>query len=200
MMRAKARLKVEGRAKPIENVFVVVAYIIADCKAKTRVNGGPPTSASRRKSLGNCEEEEDQESPQNVQLDMVDLEKPCHRCHMHLGSRRQGFQDTQRCAAGRLGTPAMVIAETKSLHSLIVGTGGKSSLTFCSKRIPGQQHVSKPLSSAKGCSSVNFPVCGVCQKFGEYDQHLPRTAPQCDASSEEECQPDGVPLVRRVVV
>ena len=59
-MRAKARLKVEGRAKPIEIFFVVVAYIIADCKAKTRVNGGPPTSASRRKSLGNCEEEEDQ--------------------------------------------------------------------------------------------------------------------------------------------
>ena len=51
----------------------------------------------------------------------------------------------------------------------------------------------KSVSSAKGCFSVNFPVCSVCQKLGVYSQQLPMTAPQSDISSEGEVQPDEIP-------
>ena len=40
----------------------------------------------------------------------------------------------------------------------------------------------------KGCLSVNFPVCSVCQKLGVY-QRLPIKATQCDISSEGEDRP-----------
>ena len=49
------------------------------------------------------------------------------------------------------------------------------------------------LESAKGCTSVNFPACSVCQKLGVHSQQLPTTAPQCDISSEGEGQPDEIP-------
>ena len=56
----------------------------------------------------------------------------CHRCHLFPGSRRQGPQGTQRCAAGSFENIAMATtAETaKSPLSSIVGIGGMSSLTF----------------------------------------------------------------------
>ena len=40
----------------------------------------------------------------------------------------------------------------------------------------------------KGCLSVNFPVCSVCQKLGVY-QRLPLEAPQDHISSEGEDRP-----------
>ena len=39
--------------------------------------------------------------------------------------------------------------------------------------------------AVKGCLSVNFPACSVCQKLGVY-RRLPMKAPQCDISSEGE--------------
>ena len=40
---------------------------------------------------------------------------------------------------------------------------------------PWAWNAPKSISSAKGCTSVNFPACSVCQKFGVYSQQLPIT-------------------------
>ena len=40
---------------------------------------------------------------------------------------------------------------------------------------------------------MNFSVCSVCRKLGEY-QHLPIKAPQYDISSQGEDRPDEVPI------
>ena len=54
--------------------------------------------------------------------------------------------------------------------------------------------VPKSLSSAKGCSSVGFLVCHVCQKFGVNNQFVPIAGPQCDLPSGKECQPETEPI------
>ena len=58
---------------------------------------------------------------------------------------------------------------------------------------PLVRNAPKPVPSVKGCLSVNFPVCSVCQKLGVY-QHLPTEAPQYDISSEGEGRLDEVPF------
>ena len=85
----------------------------------------------------------------------------------------------------------MEITETKSLHSLIVGIGSMSSLTFCSKWILGHKTHRSLYPSVKGCLSVTFPACSVCRKLEVY-QHLPIEDPQYDISSEGEGRPDEV--------
>ena len=50
------------------------------------------------------------------------------------------------------------------------------------------QNEPKFVSSAKGCFSVNFPICSACQKLGVHNQHLPITAHQYDIRSEGECR------------
>ena len=82
----------------------------------------------------------------------------------------------QRGFARSFGNLAMRITETKRIYSLIVGMGNKNSSTLCNK----------------GCLSVNFPVCSVCQKLGVYSQQAPITAPQYDISSKGEGQPDEI--------
>ena len=54
MIRLKTTPKVGGRTTPTKDVFVCgrICHIRADCRAKTRVNGGPPKSATRRKGVG----------------------------------------------------------------------------------------------------------------------------------------------------
>ena len=86
----------------------------------------------------------------------------CRRCHLFLGSRRQGFHVTQKCVAGSFENMAMTT--TAETAKIVVGIGGMSSLTFCSMRTVGHS-VNRRLSSAKGCLSVNFPICSVCQKI-----------------------------------
>ena len=82
----------------------------------------------------------------------------CHRCHLLPGSRRQG------CTVGGFRNIAMatIVEMAKSLLSLIVGV---SSLTFLQQADPWAQKAPKFLSGAKGCQSVNFLVCSVCQKL-----------------------------------
>ena len=54
------------------------------------------------------------------------------------------------------------------------------------------QNVPKSVSSAKGCLSVNFPMC--VKNYVFHDQQLSITAPQYDISREGECRPDEVPI------
>ena len=53
---------------------------------------------------------------------------------------------------------------------------------------PWARNAPKSEPDVKGCLSVNFPACSVCQKLEVY-QRLPMKAPQCDISSEGEDRP-----------
>ena len=53
---------------------------------------------------------------------------------------------------------------------------------------PWARNAPKVEPDVKGCLSVNFLACSVCQKLGVY-QRLPIKAPQHDISSEGEDQP-----------
>ena len=50
---------------------------------------------------------------------------------------------------------------------------------------PWARNALKSVPDVKGCFSVNFPVCSVCQKLGVY-QRPSIKAPQYDISSEED--------------
>ena len=53
---------------------------------------------------------------------------------------------------------------------------------------PWARNAQKSVPDVKGCFSVNFPACSVCQKLGVY-QRLPIKAPQYEISSEGEDRP-----------
>ena len=58
---------------------------------------------------------------------------------------------------------------------------------------PWARNAPESVPDVKGCLSVNFPVCSVCQKLGVY-QRLPNKAPQYDISSDGEDRPDEIPI------
>ena len=78
----------------------------------------------------------------------------------------------------------MKITKTKRIHSLIVGMGSKK-FDALQQMYPWARNAPKSLPLVKGCSSVNFTACSVCQKLGLY-QRLPSKTPQYDIFSEEE--------------
>ena len=53
-----------GEGKPDKKCFRCghTGHMRADCNAKTHVNGGPPQSAPKRRTVGNCEEEKNKKS------------------------------------------------------------------------------------------------------------------------------------------
>ena len=129
-----------------------IGHTRADCRAKTHRHGGPPKAAPKGKGIGSCEEEE-QETSQNVPLGTIDL-----------GS-----------------------FEVLSDHGDTEEDGEESSFFDCQdeqsdvlqQADPWARNAPNSLSSAKGCTSVNFLACSVCQQ-------LPITALQCDISSKGE--------------
>ena len=82
----------------------------------------------------------------------------------------------------------MKIIETKRIHSLIVGIGKQEQFDVLQQMDPWARTLRKSVPDVKGCFSVNFPVCSVCQKLELY-QRLPIKAPQYDISSEGEDRP-----------
>ena len=94
----------------------------------------------------------------------------------------------QKRFAGSFGNLALKITETKSIHSLIVWIRSKNSSMLCNKMDPWARNAPKSEPDVKGCFSVNFLVCSVCQKPEVY-QCLPIQASQYDISSEGEDRP-----------
>ena len=66
--------------------------------------------------------------------------------------------------------------------------GSKNSLTLCNRWILGHETHRSFVPDVKGCLSVKFPACSVCQKLGEY-QRMPIKATQCGISCEGEDRP-----------
>ena len=215
---SKGNTKGGGRSKTDQESFGCgrVGHIRADCRATTDVNGGPPKSAPRGKGVRNCEEEE-QGFSQDVPLGIIDLGllKYCQitatawKTILLLMNPQKNSQVPGSRGQGQQGT------QTGSFCNIAMATAAEESPFFdCWDWRCGQsdtlqqtdtsaQNVPTSISSAKGCLSVNFPHCSVCQKLGVHSQHLPITAPsppppppssQYDIPSEGECRPDEVPL------
>ena len=74
MIRPKAQPKVEEKGRTDKECFRCgrIGHIRADCRAKTHLDGGPPKSAPKGKSAGNCEDER-QETSQHLPLETIDL-------------------------------------------------------------------------------------------------------------------------------
>ena len=118
-------------------------------------------------------------------LPTVNPQPLCHRCHLFLGSRRQGPQGTRKCAVGDFSTLAIaMIAEVQSVLSQIAGREGVQEHSDLFAAIGHLDTVWTEVSvRCKGCSSVNSPACRVCQKLGSL----------CDIPSGKECQSDTAP-------
>ena len=161
---SKGNTKGGGKGRTDKEGFFCgrIGHIRADFRAKTHINGGLPKSAPNGKGVGNCEEE-DPEISQNVTLGIIDLGS-FEVLSDHGDAEDDGdvgefseeatknmppppvaswFKTTEtskhNCIAGSFGNLAMETAETKSLHSSIVGMGSTSSMMFCSKWILGHE-------------------------------------------------------------
>ena len=77
----------------------------------------------------------------------------------------------------------MKITKTKR-----VGIGSKKQFDALQQMDPCARNAPKSVPDVKGCLSVNFPACSVCQKLGVY-RLLPIKAPQYDIFSEGEDRP-----------
>ena len=115
-----------------------------------------PKICAQGKSVGNCEDEET-ETSQNVALGTIDFGS--FEVSSDHGDDMDGDESTfettemmpplpldswfrgQRRFSGSFGNLAMKITETKRIHSLIVGMGGKNSSTLCSKVCPRLERV-----------------------------------------------------------
>ena len=117
-------------------------------------------------------------------LPTVNPQPLCHRCHLFLGSRRQGppglnphnSNDRRGAECPFSNCRARRGARATSLQQLDPWTVCTEVSVRC-----------------KGCSSVNSPACRVCQKLGVYGQFVSIAASVCDVSSGKECQPDTAP-------
>ena len=82
----------------------------------------------------------------------------------------------------------MKITKTKRTHSLICWDGKQEQFDALQHMDLWARHAPKSEPDVKGCLSVIFPACSVCQKLGVY-QRLPIKAPQYDISGEGEDRP-----------
>ena len=210
---SKGNTKGGGKGRTDKECFRCgrIGHLRADCRATTHINGGQPKSAPKGKGVGTCEEEDPEchrgssiwgplrccqttVTPKMMVMLMNSEKKPqelCHRRHLPLGSIRQRLQSMMKCIAGSFGNLAMETAETKSLHSSIVGKHEQSDVV--QQVNPWARNAPKSVPSVKSCLSVNFHVCSVCQKLGVY-QHLRSRVPQYDISSEGEGRSDEIPV------
>ena len=150
-------------------------HIRVDCRAKTHVNGGPPKSAPKGKSVGNCEDEET-ETSQNVPLRTIDLGS---FEELQPGS---WFKRTET-SCGKFRKPCNEDHQDEDDPFFDCGDGKQEQFDALQQMDPWARNAPKSVPDVKGCLSVNFPACSVCQKLGVY-QRLPMKAPQYDMSSE----------------
>ena len=158
---SKGNTKSGGKGRTDKECFRCgrIGHIRADCRAKTRIDGGPPKIFTQRKR---CRKLRGRGARNITEVHwrpsiwgpsrccqttvmpkmMVKLMKFFEEAtgimplpHLPLGPTIQRLQSAIKRMAGRFGNRTMETAETKSLHSSIVGIGSMSSLMFCNKWI-----------------------------------------------------------------
>ena len=177
-----------------------IRHIRADCRAKTHINGGPPKSAAKGKSVGNCEDEAT-ETSQNVPLGTIDLGS--FEVLSDHGDEVDGDGSTDETTemvpplppdswfkktetlCGMFRKPCNEDHRDEECAFLDCWDGKQEQFDALQQMDPSARNVPKSSPDVKGCLSVNSPVCSVCQKLGVY-QRLPIKAPQYDFSTEEE--------------
>ena len=163
---SKGNTRGGGRVELTKNVSTVDALVTSEQTAEPRLTlmEDPRNLNPKGKGVGRYEEEE-QETSQNVPLGTIDLgsfevlsdhgdavedDVDLDECSEEATGmmpplppaswfKKTGTSKHTETYAGDFGNIAMGIAETKSLHSSIVGIGSMSSLTFCSKWIFGHE-------------------------------------------------------------
>ena len=150
------------------------------------------------KSVGNCEDEET-ETSQNVPLgtidsgsfevlsdhgDEVEVDEPTNETtEMMPPLPLDSWFKRTETFCGKFRKPCN--AEDPFLDCWIVK---QEQCDAVQQMDPWARIAPKSVPDVKGCTSVNFPACSVCQKLGVY-QRLPMKAPQYDISSEGEDRP-----------
>ena len=162
-----------------------IGHIRADCRAKTHFNGGPPKSAPKGKRVGSCEEE-GRETSQNAPTATIDLGS--FEVLSDHGDTVENDTAVDEFSAEATPTmpplpPAPWFKKTRTskhtemhcgrsssqCHGNDCRDGDESSFFDCwdgqsdiwQQADPWAQNAPKSVSRAKGCFSVNFPVCSV---------------------------------------
>ena len=192
MIQAKA--KEEGRVKLTESFRCGrIGHIRADCRAKPHINGRVPNFAPKRKSVGNCKDEETVTS-QNVPLETIDLGSsevlPDHGKEVgcwwvHMWNRRNDAITVNWFLVEEDRDVSLEDHWDEEYPFLDYLDGKHEQFDALQQMDLWARNAPKSEPDVKGCLSVNFPVCSLCQKLVVY-QRLPIKAPQYDISSEGE--------------
>ena len=89
---------------------------------------------------------------------------------------------------GKFRKPCNADHQDEEYPSLDCWDGKQEQSDALQQMDPWARNAPKSESDVKGCLSVNFPACSVCQKLGVY-QRLPMKGPQCNISSKGEDRP-----------
>ena len=159
----------------------------------------PKKSAPKGKSVENCEDEET-ETSQNVLLGTIDLGTfevlSDHGDEVEVDEATEVmlplppdscFKNTETLCV-MFQKPCNEDHRDEKNPFLECWDGKQKQFDALQQMDPWARNAPKSVPDVKGCFSVNFPVCYMCQKLGMY-QRLPVTAPQHDISSEGEDRP-----------
>ena len=109
-------------------------------------------------------------------------QKYCFHCHLACGL------EDRRVARKKFRKPCNEDHEDEDDPFFDCWDGKQEQSDALQQMNPWARNTPKSEPDVKGCFSVNFPACSVCQKLGVY-QHQSKKAPQYDISSEGEDRP-----------
>ena len=181
-----------------------VCHIRTEGRAKSHINGGSLTSAPKGKGVASCEDEET-ETSQNVPLGTIDLAS--FEVLSNHGDDVDDEVDVDVSAneITEMMPPLPLISWLKKTEAYCgkfrkpcnkdhrdeehpffeCQDEMREQIDILQQMDPWMRNAPKSLPLVKGCSSVNFTTCSVCQKLGLF-QRLPSKTPQYDIFSEEE--------------
>ena len=181
-----------------------VGHIRTDCRAKSHINGGPPKSAPKGKGVASCEDEET-ETSQNVPLGKIDLasfevlsnhgDDVDDEVDVDVSTNETtemmpplppiSWLKKTEAYCGKFRKPCNKDHRDEEHPFFECQDEMREQIDILQQMDPWMRNAPKSLPLVKGCSSVNFTACSVCQKLGLY-QRLPSKTPQYDIFSEEE--------------
>ena len=153
-----------------------IGHIRADCRAKTHINGRPPKSAPKWKSVGNCEDEET-ETSQNVPLGTIDLgsfevlsdhgdemdddESTHETTEMMPPLPPDSWFKRTETLRGKFRKPCNEDHRDEEDPCLDCWDGKQEEFDVLQQMGPWERNTPKSVADVKGCLSVNFSVFSV---------------------------------------
>ena len=192
--------KGRGKGKTDKECFRCgrIGHIRADCRAKTHVNGGPQNL--RRKGKVSEILRTKKQKPHKMCHWGPSIQGPLRYCQSDHGDEVDAdettFETTElmpplppdswfkrtETLCGKFRKPGNEDHRDEEDPFLDRWDGEQEHLDVSQQMDPWARNAPNSVPDVKGCLSVNFPVCSVCQKMGVY-RRLPIEASQCDVSS-----------------